>query len=44
MSDSNYLRISECGTNVAPKTNLLLSESEKVARTRLLTNMGKVLS
>ena len=42
--DSNYLSISGCGTNVARRPNLLLSDFQKVARTRQLTNMGKVLS
>ena len=42
--DSNYPSISGCVTNVARRPNLLLSELEKVARTRQLTNMGKVLS
>ena len=44
VTDSNYLSISGCVTNVARRPNLLLSELEKVARTRHLTNMGKVLS
>ena len=42
--DSNYPSISGCVTNVARRPNLLLSELEKVARTRHLTNIGKVLS
>ena len=44
VQDSNYLSISGCGTNVARRPNLLLSDFQKVARTRHLTNMGKVLS
>ena len=44
VTDSNYLSISGCGTNVARRPNLLLSDFQKVARTRQLTNMGKVLS
>ena len=44
VTDSNYLSISGCVTNVARRPNLLLSELEKVARTRQLTNIGKVLS
>ena len=43
-TDSNYLSISGCVTNVARRPNLLLSDFQKVARTRQLTNMGKVLS
>ena len=44
VTDSNYLSISGCVTNVARRPNLLLSELEKVARTCQLANMGKVLS
>lgn len=44
LQDSNYPSISECVTNVARRANLLLSDFQKVARTRQLTNMGKVLS
>ena len=44
VTDSNYLSISGCVTNVARRANLLLSDLQKVARTCQLTNMEKVLS
>jgi hypothetical protein len=41
VTDSNYLSISGCVTNVARRANLLLSDLQKVAQTNQVVHLGK---
>jgi hypothetical protein len=41
VTDSNYLSINGCGTSVARRENLLLSDFQEVAQTNQVVHLGK---